>query len=182
MGELPDLLVSLSHEPNVYVRVGRIGPSGGWDGLTKAVAEEVHALVVELHESYWHQYSDEARPAPASQIEMVLYSMSPTEATALMVELASKDLAFEQIVRRRLPNHPGPQLVGRLVGKLHELLALDLDESDYALATAELGMEVDPPARTRRVAGSHWSPINSARRERTTDPLRTATRSDLVGG
>ncbi|MDT3723830.1 contact-dependent growth inhibition system immunity protein [Streptomyces sp. DSM 41972] len=39
-----------------------------------------------------------------------------------------------------------PQLVARLVGELHELLALDLDESDCALAAAELGMEVDPPA------------------------------------
>lgn len=39
-----------------------------------------------------------------------------------------------------------PQLVPRLVGELHELLALDLDESDCALAVAELGMEVDPPA------------------------------------
>lgn len=39
-----------------------------------------------------------------------------------------------------------PQLVARLAGELHELLALDLDESDYAIACAELGMEVDPPA------------------------------------
>ncbi|MEU3783674.1 contact-dependent growth inhibition system immunity protein [Streptomyces sp900129855] len=39
-----------------------------------------------------------------------------------------------------------PHLAARLVGELHELLALDLDESDYALAVAELGMEVDPPA------------------------------------
>ncbi|MBB4711857.1 hypothetical protein BJ965_001739 [Streptomyces luteogriseus] len=39
-----------------------------------------------------------------------------------------------------------PQLVARLVGELQELLALDLDESDCALAVAELGMEVDPPA------------------------------------
>lgn len=39
-----------------------------------------------------------------------------------------------------------PQLVARLAGELHELLALDLDEPDYALAVAELGMEVDPPA------------------------------------
>lgn len=38
------------------------------------------------------------------------------------------------------------QLVARLVGELQELLALELDESDYALAVAELGMEVDPPA------------------------------------
>jgi hypothetical protein len=39
-----------------------------------------------------------------------------------------------------------PHLVSRLVGELRELLALDLDESDYAVAVAELGMEVDPPA------------------------------------
>lgn len=37
-------------------------------------------------------------------------------------------------------------LVARLVGELHELLALRLDETDYALAVAELGMEVDPQA------------------------------------
>ncbi|WP_037861590.1 contact-dependent growth inhibition system immunity protein [Streptomyces sp. NRRL S-340] len=43
-----------------------------------------------------------------------------------------------------------PHLVARLVGELHELLALDLDESGCALAVAELGMEVDPPAP--------WSP------------------------
>ncbi|MFF3289333.1 contact-dependent growth inhibition system immunity protein [Streptomyces sp. NPDC003023] len=39
-----------------------------------------------------------------------------------------------------------PQIVGRLVGELQELLALDLDDADYAVALAELGMEVDPPA------------------------------------
>ena len=39
-----------------------------------------------------------------------------------------------------------PQCVARLVGELHELLALDLEDSDYALAVAELGMEVDPLA------------------------------------
>ena len=39
-----------------------------------------------------------------------------------------------------------PHLVARLVGELRELLALDLEETDYALAVAELGMEVDPPA------------------------------------
>lgn len=38
------------------------------------------------------------------------------------------------------------QLVAQLVGEVHELLALGLDESDYVLAVAELGMEVDPPA------------------------------------
>lgn len=39
-----------------------------------------------------------------------------------------------------------PQVVAHLAGELHELLALDLDESEYAVAVAELGMEVDPPA------------------------------------
>ncbi|MFJ9628685.1 contact-dependent growth inhibition system immunity protein [Streptomyces sp. NPDC101175] len=39
-----------------------------------------------------------------------------------------------------------PYVVARVVGELRELLALDLDESDYALGVAELGMEVDPPA------------------------------------
>ncbi|MGW8378828.1 contact-dependent growth inhibition system immunity protein [Streptomyces sp. ODS28] len=38
-----------------------------------------------------------------------------------------------------------PQLIARLIGELHQFLALDLGESDYALAAAELGMEVDPP-------------------------------------
>ncbi|MFF3217080.1 hypothetical protein ACFYYB_41495 [Streptomyces sp. NPDC002886] len=33
----------------------------------------------------------------------------------------------------------------QLVGELGELLALPLDEGDYALAAAELGMEVGPP-------------------------------------
>jgi len=39
-----------------------------------------------------------------------------------------------------------PLLVARLIGELHELLALDLEEPAYALALAELGMEIDPPA------------------------------------
>ncbi|MET8981218.1 contact-dependent growth inhibition system immunity protein [Streptomyces sp. NPDC004539] len=39
-----------------------------------------------------------------------------------------------------------PHLTARLTGEIHELLALDLEESAYALALAELGMEVDPPA------------------------------------
>ncbi|MFE6283122.1 contact-dependent growth inhibition system immunity protein [Streptomyces sp. NPDC057877] len=39
-----------------------------------------------------------------------------------------------------------PQVVAHLVGEVHELLALDLDESGYASAVAELGMEVDAPA------------------------------------
>ena len=39
----------------------------------------------------------------------------------------------------------GPVLVARLHGELRELLALGLDESDYAIGLAELGAEVDPP-------------------------------------
>ncbi|MEU9337777.1 contact-dependent growth inhibition system immunity protein [Streptomyces sp. NPDC048290] len=39
-----------------------------------------------------------------------------------------------------------PQLVARLIGELRELLALDLPDPECALALAELGMEVDPPA------------------------------------
>nr|WSX49215.1 contact-dependent growth inhibition system immunity protein [Streptomyces sp. NBC_00974] len=39
-----------------------------------------------------------------------------------------------------------PGLIAQLDGELHDLLSLPLDESDYAVALAELGMEVDPPA------------------------------------
>lgn len=38
------------------------------------------------------------------------------------------------------------QLIARVVGELHELLALALEDTDYALALGELGMEVEPPA------------------------------------
>lgn len=38
-----------------------------------------------------------------------------------------------------------PGLIAQLDGELHDLLSLPLDESDYAVALAELGMEVDPP-------------------------------------
>ncbi|MCC0098707.1 hypothetical protein K7B10_28835 [Streptomyces flavotricini] len=39
-----------------------------------------------------------------------------------------------------------PTVVARLVGEVRELLALGLEEVDYAVGVAELGMEVDPPA------------------------------------
>ncbi|MER6201496.1 contact-dependent growth inhibition system immunity protein [Streptomyces sp. NPDC001586] len=39
-----------------------------------------------------------------------------------------------------------PGLIAQLRGEVHDLLSLPLDESDYAVALAELGMEVDPPA------------------------------------
>ncbi|WP_329021643.1 contact-dependent growth inhibition system immunity protein [Streptomyces sp. NBC_00690] len=38
-----------------------------------------------------------------------------------------------------------PGLIAQLTGELYDLLTLPLDEPDYALALAELGMEVDPP-------------------------------------
>ncbi|HET6359973.1 contact-dependent growth inhibition system immunity protein [Streptomyces sp.] len=40
-------------------------------------------------------------------------------------------------------------LIAQLTGELHELLALPLDDSDYVIAVAELGMEVDPPYAPR---------------------------------
>lgn len=40
-------------------------------------------------------------------------------------------------------------LIAQLTGELHELLALPLNDSDYVLAVAELGMEVDPPYAPR---------------------------------
>ncbi|MFF8018919.1 contact-dependent growth inhibition system immunity protein [Streptomyces sp. NPDC007929] len=62
---------------------------------------------------------------------------------------------FSQDIVDEFPDHDAtvadyaattaPHLVARLVGELHELLALPLDEGDYALAAAELGMEVGPP-------------------------------------
>ncbi|MFE6838492.1 contact-dependent growth inhibition system immunity protein [Streptomyces sp. NPDC057705] len=62
---------------------------------------------------------------------------------------------FSQDIVDEFPDHEAavadyaagtdPQLVARLVGELHELIALPLDEGDYALAAAELGMEVNPP-------------------------------------
>lgn len=55
-------------------------------------------------------------------------------------EFASHDEAVEDY-----RSATDPQLVARLVGELHELCAIGLGPSDYALAVAELGMEVDPP-------------------------------------
>ncbi|MGH1554604.1 contact-dependent growth inhibition system immunity protein [Streptomyces sp. L7] len=76
-----------------------------------------------------------------------------------------------------------PQLTARLVGELHELLALDIDESDYALAVAELGMEVDPPAAvlTQRLARTGRRPADRAacrrHRDRLTHPSGPRTRN-----
>ncbi|MFJ8020934.1 hypothetical protein [Streptomyces sp. NPDC096311] len=95
--ELPVLLKSLSYDLRVYVSAGRLRPADGSGGLTKAVAEEVHALVVELYEGYWHRYAyGTAGPVSASQIEMSLHPKSLAEATVLMGELASADLMFPE--------------------------------------------------------------------------------------
>ncbi|MGW8491467.1 contact-dependent growth inhibition system immunity protein [Streptomyces sp. NPDC055886] len=39
-----------------------------------------------------------------------------------------------------------PGLVAQLAGELHDLLALPVEEPDYAVGLAELGLEVEPPA------------------------------------
>ncbi|MFD3608754.1 contact-dependent growth inhibition system immunity protein [Streptomyces atroolivaceus] len=41
-----------------------------------------------------------------------------------------------------------PQLTARLVGEIHELLALGLEDHDYSIGVGELGMEVEPPAQS----------------------------------
>ncbi|MEC4020538.1 contact-dependent growth inhibition system immunity protein [Streptomyces sp. H27-D2] len=51
-------------------------------------------------------------------------------------------------------------VTARLTGEGHELLALVIGESDYAIAVAELGMEVDPPRPTRPAAGSLCLPTS----------------------
>ncbi|MBL1087179.1 hypothetical protein JK359_35315 [Streptomyces actinomycinicus] len=52
------------------------------------------------------------------------------------------------------------QLVARLVGEIRELLALGLEESEYAVGAAELGMEVEAPDR---LAVSGWLALVAAR-------------------
>lgn len=97
--ELSVLLKSLSYDLRVYVSAGRLRPTDRSGGLTKAVAEEVHALVVELYEGYWHRYAyDTAGPASAPQIELSLYPKSLAEATALLGELASANLMFPEFI------------------------------------------------------------------------------------
>ncbi|MFJ3225795.1 contact-dependent growth inhibition system immunity protein [Streptomyces sp. NPDC086783] len=51
-------------------------------------------------------------------------------------------------------------LVARLVGEIRELLALGLDESEYAVGVAELGMEVEVPAP---YVASGWLALVAAR-------------------
>ncbi|MFJ6855451.1 contact-dependent growth inhibition system immunity protein [Streptomyces sp. NPDC091271] len=58
----------------------------------------------------------------------------------MVEEFGDHDLALQDY---RDGTDPG--LVAQLAGELRELLSLPLEESDYALAVAVLGMEVDPP-------------------------------------
>ncbi|MGX1756531.1 hypothetical protein ACWIG5_06385 [Streptomyces lydicus] len=59
-----------------------------------------------------------------------------------------------------------PGLVARLIGKPHELLGLNLDEADYAVATVEGGMEVDAPAYLTHGAWSSLVPeVGDLRRQ-----------------
>ncbi|MFF0744290.1 contact-dependent growth inhibition system immunity protein [Streptomyces sp. NPDC004111] len=53
-----------------------------------------------------------------------------------------------------------PTVVARVVGEVRELLVLGLEEVDYAVAVAELGMEVDPPAP---YAPSGWLAVMAER-------------------
>ncbi|WP_432031747.1 contact-dependent growth inhibition system immunity protein [Streptomyces antibioticus] len=53
-----------------------------------------------------------------------------------------------------------PHLVARLVGEVHELLALQPGAPGYALAVAGLGTEVDPSAP---LAPSGWLTLTAAR-------------------
>ncbi|MGW0390295.1 contact-dependent growth inhibition system immunity protein [Streptomyces sp. NPDC003042] len=93
---------------------------------------------------------DGAVPAPATPATHWEWHARFPETAQLLGGWFSQDITDE------FPDHDAavqdyaattdPQLVARLVGELHELLALPLGESDYALAAAELGMEVEPPA------------------------------------
>ncbi|MFK0026306.1 hypothetical protein [Streptomyces sp. NPDC090798] len=115
--ELSVLLKSLSSDLRVYVGAGRLRPTGGPGGLTKAVAEEVHALVVELYEGYWHRYAyGTDGPASAPQIEMSLYPKSPAEATALLGELASASLLFPEFAF--MDSAEAKSIAARVVGLL----------------------------------------------------------------
>ena len=93
VGELGLALDSLSHEHRVYVRAGRLRRAGGNLSVTRALAEEVHSLVLALYEEFWHRYATSG-PVPVEQVELSLYPKDPAEAAALMGRFASTDLLF----------------------------------------------------------------------------------------
>ncbi|WP_037680295.1 hypothetical protein [Streptomyces griseus] len=93
--ELGPLLDTRSSEYRVYVRAGRLRRVGETRTVMRAVAEEVHSLVLTLHEEYRHRYATDG-PTPAEQIELSLYPKDPDEAIALMGRFASRDLLFSE--------------------------------------------------------------------------------------
>lgn len=96
-----------------------------------------------------HSVTEGAVPSPAVPATHWEWHARFPETAQLLGGWFSQDIVDE------FPDHDAavadyaattdPHLVARLVGELHELLALPLDEGDYALAAAELGMEVGPP-------------------------------------
>ncbi|MFI2631137.1 contact-dependent growth inhibition system immunity protein [Streptomyces collinus] len=96
-----------------------------------------------------HSVTEGAAPSPAVPATRWEWHARFPETAQLLGGWFSQDIVDE------FPGHDAavadyaattdPHLVARLVGELHELLALPLDEGDYALAAAELGMEVGPP-------------------------------------
>jgi hypothetical protein len=96
-----------------------------------------------------HSVTEGAAPSPAVPATHWEWHARFPETAQLLGGWFSQDIVDE------FPDHDAavadyaattnPHLVARLVGELHELAALALDEGDYALAAAELGMEVGPP-------------------------------------
>ncbi|MFD8937799.1 contact-dependent growth inhibition system immunity protein [Streptomyces sp. NPDC059578] len=94
----------------------------------------------------------------------------PQEQTTTVNSGAIRPVRFSQDMPDEFDDHDtavddyrgttDPHLVARTVGELRELLALGLSESDHALAVAELGMEVDPPAS---YAPGGWLALVAAR-------------------
>jgi hypothetical protein len=125
-----------------------------------------------------HSVTEGAAPSPAVPATHWEWHARFPETAQLLGGWFSQDLVDE------FPDHDAavadyaattdPHLVAHLVGELHELLALPLDEGDYALAAAELGMEVGPPpepfsygawfqavAATLTAADRHVQPVRS---------------------
>ncbi|MFI1937471.1 contact-dependent growth inhibition system immunity protein [Streptomyces purpureus] len=105
-------------------------------------------LVVADHLKQSIETGEAPTPRPAPRTHWEWHARFP-ETAQLLGGWFSQDIVDE------FPDHDAaladylatthPQLTARLCGELNELLALPLDESDYAVGAAELGMEVAPP-------------------------------------